>query len=196
MGLFATVVVALTRGRNRSIEIIRRWAAHVPFLDGDMVAVQLHRVAERLGQFLAERQLLTRAVGWAAAFWLLDAASLFVFIAALGKIVPPVDLLVAYGLAQVLAVIPITPSGLGVIEGVLIPTLAGFGVPRETAILGVLGYRLVNFWLTIPAGGIAYLSLRFSGEGWRQRLRHARDEVVSLDDDTVRPTPEALSAEG
>ncbi len=196
MGLFAGVVMALTRGRNRSIEIIRRWSGHVPFLDGDKLAVQLHRVAERLGQFLAERQLLARAIGWAAAFWLLDAASLFVFIAALGKIVSPIDLLVAYGLAQVLAVIPITPSGLGVIEGVLIPTLAGFGVPRGTAILGVLGYRLVNFWLPIPVGGVAYLSLRFSGEGWRQRLRHARDEVVTLDDSTVRRATEALSPEG
>ena len=193
MGLFAGVVMALTRGRNRSIEIIRRWSAHVPFVDGDKLAVQLHRVAERLGQFLADRQLLSRAVGWAAAFWLLDAASLFVFIAALGKIVSPIDLLVAYGLAQVLAVIPITPSGLGVIEGVLIPTLAGFGVPRATAILGVLGYRLVNFWLPIPVGGMAYLSLRFSGEGWRQRLRHARDEVATLDDNTVRRTTEGHS---
>ena len=196
MGLFAGVVMALTRGRHRSIEVIRRWSVHVPFVDGDKLEVQLHRVAERLGQFLAERQLLTRAIGWAAAFWLLDAASLFVFIAALGKIVSPVDLLVAYGLAQVLAVIPITPSGLGVIEGVLIPTLVGFGVPRGTAILGVLGYRLVNFWLPIPVGGVAYLSLRFSGEGWRQRLRHARDEVATLDDNTLRRTTEALSPEG
>jgi uncharacterized protein (TIRG00374 family) len=136
-----------------------------------------------------------RSVAWAAAFWLLDAASLFVFIAALGTIVSPVDLLVAYGLAQVLAVIPITPSGLGVVEGVLIPTLTGFGVAQEAAILGVLGYRLVNFWLPIPIGGIAYLSLRFSGERWGQRLRHARDEVVSLDEDGVLRTPEALSPE-
>jgi hypothetical protein len=195
MGLFAGVVVALTRGRDRSVEVIRRWAGRVPFLDGDRVAVQVRRLAERLGQFLAERQLLTRAVGWAGAFWLLDASSLFVFIAAFGKIVPPIDLLVAYGLAFVLAVIPITPSGLGVIEGVLIPTLVGFGVPRETAILGVLGYRLVNFWLPIPVGGIAYLSLRFSGEGWGQRLRHARDEVASLDDDTVRRATDAMSPE-
>jgi hypothetical protein len=95
----------------------------------------------------------------------------------------------------VLAVIPLTPSGLGVIEGVLIPTLVGFGVPRETAILGVLGYRLVNFWLPIPVGGIAYLSLRFSGERWVQRLRHARDEVAALDDDSVRRATEALSPE-
>jgi uncharacterized protein (TIRG00374 family) len=195
MGLFAGVVMALTRGRNRSIEILRRWSARVPFLDGDKLAVQAHRVAERLGQFLAERQLLTRAVGWAAAFWLLDAASLFVFIAALGKVIAPIDLLVAYGLAQVLAVIPITPSGLGVIEGVLIPTLVGFGVPQPKAIIGVLLYRLVNFWLPIPVGGIAYLSLRFSGEGWGQRLRHAREEVAALDDDKVRRATDALGHE-
>ncbi len=195
MGLFAGVVVALTRGRDRSVEVIRRWAGRVPFLDGDKLAVQVRRLAERLGQFLVERALLTRAVAWAAAFWLLDASSLFVFIAAFGKIVSPIDLLVAYGLAFVLAVIPITPSGLGVIEGVLIPTLVGFGVPRETAILGVLGYRLVNFWLPIPVGGIAYLSLRFSGEGWWMRLRHARDEVASLDDDSVRRAKNAMSPE-
>jgi uncharacterized protein (TIRG00374 family) len=196
MGLFAGVVVALTRGRNRSIEVIRRWATHIPILDGDQLAAQVARIAERLGQFLSERQLLTRAVGWAAAFWLLDASSLFVFIAALGKIVNPVDLLVGYGLAQVLAVIPITPSGLGVIEGVLIPTLVGFGVPKETAILGVLGYRLVNFWLPIPVGGVAYLSLRFSGERWGQRFRRARDEVAALDDDKVRRATDAAVPRG
>jgi len=54
----------------------------------------------------------------------------------------------------------------------------------------------VNFWLPIPIGGIAYLSLRFSGEGWGQRLRHAREEVASLDDETVRRTQGALSPEG
>ena len=176
--------------RSRSC---RRGASHVPFLDGDKLAIQAQRVADRLGQFLAEPQVLRRAIGWAAAFWLLDAASLFVFIAALGTIVSPIDLLVAYGLAQVLAVIPITPSGLGVVEGVLIPTLTGFGVPQEAAILGVLGYRLVNFWLPIPVGGIAYLSLRFSGEGWRQRLRHARDEVSSLEGDGVEHAPPTRS---
>ncbi len=189
MGLFAGVVLALTRGRNRSVEIIRRVGGHIPFVDGNTLADQVRRLAERLGQFLADRQLLARAVLWAAAFWLLDASSLFVFIAAFRTIVPPIDLLVAYGLAFVLAVIPITPAGLGVIEGVLIPTLTGFGVPRSTAILGVLAYRLVNFWLPIPLGGAAYLSLRFSGEGWRQRLRDARREVEGAAPDAAGPGP-------
>jgi uncharacterized protein (TIRG00374 family) len=189
MGLFAGVVLALTRGRQRSVEVIRRFSGHIPFVDGDKLAEQVRRLAERLGLFLADRQLLARAVVWAAAFWLLDASSLFVFIAAFRTIVPPIDLLVAYGLAFVLAVIPITPAGLGVIEGILIPTLTGFGVPRSTAILGVLAYRLVNFWLPIPIGGAAYLSLRFSGEGWRQRLRDARQDVGSAVPEPGVPGP-------
>src|SRR5579863_2694445 len=197
MGIVAGLVLALTRGRHRSIEIIRRGAARVPFLDDERLAEVAHRVAERLGQFLADPQVLMSAIAWAAAFWLLDAASLFVFVAALGKIVSPIDLLVAYGLAQVLAVIPITPSGLGVIEGVLIPTLVGFGVPRGTAILAVLGYRLVNFWLPIPVGGVAYLTLRFTNERWMSRLRHAPSAVARLDDnDAVRRAADAVESAG
>ena len=73
----------------------------------------------------------------------------------------PIDLWVAYGLANVLAAIPITPAGLGVVEGVLIPTIVGFGVPHGQAILAVLAYRLVNFWVPIPIGGAAYASLQW-----------------------------------
>jgi hypothetical protein len=63
----------------------------------------------------------------------------------------------------VLAAIPITPGGLGVVEGVLVPSLVGFGATRGAAIVAVIGYRLVNFWLPIPAGAGACLSLRVSG---------------------------------
>ena len=70
-------------------------------------------------------------------------------------------MLVAYGLANILAVIPITPSGLGVIEITIIAVLKGFGVPSGIAAAGVLSWRLVNFWLPIPFGGASYLSLRF-----------------------------------
>ena len=79
----------------------------------------------------------------------------------------------AYGLANVLAVIPITPGGLGVIEATLTSVLVGFGTPRGVA-TGVIAYRLVNFWLPIPLGGLAYLSLQVNGGGRaskRNRLR-------------------------
>jgi len=60
---------------------------------------------------------------------LLDAACLWVFVWSFGTVISPIDLLVAYGLANIFAAIPVTPAGLGVVEGVLIGTLVGFGVP-------------------------------------------------------------------
>jgi uncharacterized protein (TIRG00374 family) len=86
-----------------------------------------------------------------------------VFLWAFGHVVSPIDLIVAYGIANILAVIPLTPGGLGIIEGVLIPTLVGFGVPHNPAILAVLAYRLVNFWIPIPVGGLSYLTIK---SGW------------------------------
>jgi len=158
---FAGTVFLITRGRTRVMRVIGSIAQRMPFVNPETVATLLQKLADRLNVLMRDRALLRHAVLWAAANWLLDAASLWVFLFAFdAKAVFPIDLLVAYGLANILAVIPITPSGLGVIEGVLIPTLVGFHVPKTTAILGVISYRLINFWLPIPVGGIAYLSFR------------------------------------
>jgi hypothetical protein len=42
-------------------------------------------------------------------------------------------------------------------------------VPKTVAILGVLAWRLVNFWLPIPMGGLSYLSLRLGPVARRRR---------------------------
>jgi len=116
--------------------------------------------------------MLWRAIGWATANWLLDAAALWAFVAAFGHRTNVIGLFVSYGLAQVLAAIPLTPGGLGVVEATLSATLVGFAVPKGIAILGVIGWRLVQFWLPIPIGGLAYLSLRTDRPA-RQALREA-----------------------
>ena len=157
---FAVAVVSLTRGQDRLAGVVCRVADRIPMLDGEGVSRVLGRVADRLRVLGADRALLTRAILWATANWLLDAGSLWVFVAAFGHRVPLDGLIVAFGLANVLAAVPVTPGGLGVVEAVLTSALVGFGTPRGTAVLGVVIYRLVNFWLPIPIGGVAYLSLK------------------------------------
>ena len=115
--------------------------------------------------------------GWAAANWLLDVAALWVFLRAFGP-APDVDaLIVAFGLVNVLAVIPLLPGGLGTIDIGLPLALAGFGVSRATAVLGVGTYRLAQFFFPIILGGVMYTSLRVGP--WsierRDRLRRLRD---------------------
>jgi hypothetical protein len=93
-----------------------------------------------------------------------------VFVAAFSHFISPVDLLMAYGLANILAAIPITPGGLGVVEFVLVSMITGFGPNATQALSAVLAYRAVNFWLPIPFGGIAYASLEFERRPSYQRV--------------------------
>jgi uncharacterized protein (TIRG00374 family) len=176
IGGFSALVLLLTKGEERAAHVLRTVAGHLPLIDEEAVGRLVHRLAARLRRLAEDRKLLARAVGWAAANWLLDASSLWVFVAAFGHRAPIDGLLVAFGLANVLAAIPLTPGGLGVIETVLTSTLVGFGTPRGVALLGVLTYRLVNFWLPIPLGGISYLSLQVDPGDTDANRRRARKE--------------------
>jgi uncharacterized protein (TIRG00374 family) len=101
-------------------------------------------------------------------------------VAAFSHFISPVDLLLAYGLANILAAIPITPGGLGVVEFVLVSMITGFGPTAGQALSGVLAYRAVNFWLPIPFGGIAYGSLEFERRSAYRRLQQFLGRRITL----------------
>jgi uncharacterized protein (TIRG00374 family) len=188
IGGFSLLILMLTRGEERASRVLASVAARLPFVDEDTVGRLVHRLAARLRELESDRRLLGRAIFWATANWLLDAASLWVFVAAFGYRVRIDGLLVSFGLAFVLAAIPVTPGGLGVVETVLTSSLVGFGTPRGIAILGVLASRLVNFWMPIPLGGLAFLSLRVApadvdgtiqaGRRWEPALRRLIEPVI------------------
>jgi uncharacterized protein (TIRG00374 family) len=137
----------------------------------------LKAVPAHLRALGADRGRLAWICGWSMGNWIFDAAALWLCVRAFGFSLGYVELIVAFGLAAVLAAIPITPSGLGVVEGVLVPTLVAFGCPTPAAVLGVLGWRVVNFWLPIPLGGAAYLALRAEGRNRRDRWAEAPAEL-------------------
>jgi uncharacterized protein (TIRG00374 family) len=169
--LFGAATFLVTRGPARVRTTLERIGRRLPFVDPERVVGFFEGIARRFGDLMADRSLTRRAVGWAAANWLLDAASLWVFVAAFGHVISPVDLLCAYGLANILAAIPITPAGLGLVELVLVSMLTGFGPTAAQALSGVLAYRAVNFWLPIPVGGLAYASLELERRDVHHRLR-------------------------
>ncbi len=104
-----------------------------------------------------------RAALFAMANWLLDASCLWVCLWAYGDKASPGLVLTAYGFASLLGLLPLTPGGLGIVEGSLIPLLVAFGVAGPVAVLGTLTWRLFQFWLPVPAGGLCYLGLKLTG---------------------------------
>lgn len=176
MCLAGALVFGLLEGQGRA-ERVLRWVARKLRLDENRAAAGTRHVASRLEELASDRSLLLRVLGWAAANWLLDAAALWVFLRSFGVTTDIDALLVAFGLANVLAVIPITPGGLLVIDVTLSSALIGFGVPANVALLGVATWRLAQFFFPIVLGGVLYATLRVGP--WsihrRDRLKRLRD---------------------
>jgi len=95
--------------------------------------------------------------------WAADCLCLVAAFEAVGSAVPWRGLLVAYGAAQVAANVPITPGGLGVVEGSLTVALVAYGGSTEGSVAAVLLYRIVSFWAAVPAGWAAWLGLQVHG---------------------------------
>ncbi len=149
-------------------------------MSGNRPVLWVGRITRRLGRrlrrsnppaedlperFLVQRNLVRRAFGsrwWeavagASARWVLDYVTLLTALAAVGQHPRPSLVLLAFCAAQLLAQIPLTPGGLGVVEAGLTGSLALIGVPAGAAAVATLAYRLVNYWLALPLGGAAWL---------------------------------------
>lgn len=176
----ASSVFAILRHRDRFSDAVAGLAGRLPRIDASRVHAVMLRTAEQLGVLASDTRLLRTVVALAAANWLFDAAALWLMLSAFGHRPDVVGLLVAYGLANVMAAIPVSPGGLGVIEAILIPTLVGFGTPRAEASIGVVAYRLINFWLPIPVGALCYVAVeRATGTERRRGFRgEVEDQVM------------------
>ena len=111
----------------------------------------------RIGSISTTKGQVMVAICWAIANWVLDAMVLVLAYVAIGSRIPWGGILLAYGAGQLAANLPITPGGLGVVEGSLSIALVAYGGAQEPAVAAVLLYRLISFWLVLPFGWLSYL---------------------------------------
>jgi hypothetical protein len=123
--------------------------------------------SERLASEMAELKPTASqwgiGAGAAVVNWLLDAMVLASAILAIGASVPWRSLLIVYAGGQLLAELPITPGGLGIVEGGLVALLTRFHLPAASATAAVLAYRGLSFWLLLVVGWMAAAQIRLGG---------------------------------
>ena len=95
-----------------------------------------------------------------------DVAALVASLLAVGADADPFLVLLAYVVSLALALVPLTPGGLGFVEAGLTSLLVLAGATAQEAVVATLLYRLASFWLPIPLGLVAW-------GGWRARRRTA-----------------------
>lgn len=102
----------------------------------------------------------------APAWWGFDICVLWACFHAFGQAPPFTVVVMAYFIGMLGNLLPL-PGGLGGVEGGMIGAFVAFGVDFNLAVLAVLAYRGIAFWLPTLPGAIAYLQLRRTVARWR-----------------------------
>ncbi len=131
---------------------------------------RLEGLPERL---LEQRNVIRTVLGkqwWQATLLsvgrlLFDYLCLLFCVRAVGADPRPALILLAYAVAGVIGLIPITPGGIGVVEASLAGFLALAGLDGAQAVLATLAYRLASYWLPMFAGPAAYAAFRYRYRG-------------------------------
>ena len=106
------------------------------------------------------------ALAGAVFFWAFQVAVLWAAFHAFGDAPPLAVLTQAFFVGMFGNLLPM-PGGVGGVEGGMIAALAAFGVDAGQAVVAVLLFRAVTFWLPMIPGVIAYFQLRRTVERWR-----------------------------
>lgn len=161
VGLVIRRSVRKGRGPDICIWLVERsqWAVRRP--RGDASAM-VERAFDRLRAVHPRRSDWAEAFGCAVANWTFDCGCLAAAFAAVHAAVPWRGLLLAYGTGQLAANLPITPGGLGVVEGSLSIALVYYGGVRDSTVAAVLLYRIISFWSLLPLGWGSWVLLQVS----------------------------------
>ena len=117
--------------------------------------------------------------------WGFDIAVLWASFRAFGHSPPAAPLIMGYYVGTLGNVLPL-PAGIGGVEGGMIGAFLGFGVSGSLAVLAVLAYRTISYWLPALPEGAGYLQLRRTIHGWRaERTPSSGQEAPASDDAAV-----------
>jgi uncharacterized protein (TIRG00374 family) len=103
----------------------------------------------------------------AVAYWGFDISVLGLCFHAFGSTVPVAVLVEGYFLGTLGSLLPL-PAGIGGVEGGMIGAFVAFGSHASTAIIAVLAYRAISFWLPTLPGIVGYLALRSTVRRWQE----------------------------
>jgi putative heme transporter len=136
-------------------------------------------ILDRLSRARLQTLRALEVVTWALLNWLFDCTCFGFAFLAIGSSVPWKGLLLAYGAGQLAANLPITPGGLGTVEGSITIALSYFGGGTGADIAAVLVYRLISFWLVLLVGWGSWggLALGVRRGRWARSALHAPVEA-------------------
>jgi len=151
LGVIIAISILASRNRNRAILAILWISKHWTRLNRKSFdPAQIQDEAERL--FFAWDELWEGKWHYLALGSLInitfDLLTLYCLFIASGQNVPFGELLSGYALPLLLGRLAfVLPGGVGVVESSMAALYTSLGIPNATAVVVILGYRLISFWI-------------------------------------------------
>jgi hypothetical protein len=197
--LVITVAIGALFVYERPLSLVVTWAIRasrsiVGRPRGD-AAAQIEKIIGWVTTVRLGWREISKVVLWGTANWLFDCACFAMMFLAVHASIPWKGLLLAYGAGQLAATLPITPGGLGAVEGSITIALVAFGGARATTVDAVLMYRIISFWLVLVVGWalLGELALQVRRGRWTRRALTSPVEAgVASDGDPEHSPPASL----
>jgi putative heme transporter len=172
VGLFVVLIAGaflirrdlLLRFLGLLVRLCRRVTGHPR---GDVMR-RIESTLERMREIPLSSIKAIGLVAMATALWLTDFLILLCCFGAVHAPIPWSGVLLAFGVSQIVASLPLIPGGLGIVEGSLAVILVAYGAKKVPALAVVLVYRLLTFWSVIIVGWISIAVIE-----WRVRRENA-----------------------
>jgi putative heme transporter len=158
--LIGVLLIAIAVGAvfvyERPLLVVLNWALRVSRSifrrPSEDATERVDRIVGRITSVRLGWRRVISVVLWGTANWLFDCGCFALMFLAIGAAIPWKGLLLAYGAGQLAAALPITPGGLGAVEGSITIALVAFGGAHVATVDAVLLYRLISFWLVLAVG--------------------------------------------
>jgi uncharacterized protein (TIRG00374 family) len=159
----AAAEALLVRVAVPPLRVLARAVPLVAAPTGEDLTAAVEEYAASVGRVARDRRRVAVALGFSTAGWVVQAAGLWVALAALGEPVPLQVPLFVVPLGTAASALP-TPGGLGGIETLQVGLLvAATAVPAPTAAAAVAVFSVGGFLLTTSLGAAAAAALRVRG---------------------------------
>jgi putative heme transporter len=169
------IVAALSLSRLRGVTGVARTESERPIVR--RARWLAHSVAAgvrgAIGLLRSREPGLVGALAW----WAFDIGVLWSSFHAFGATPPIAAIVMAYFVGTLANALPL-PGGIGGVDGGMIGAFLAFGVEPGAAVIAVLTYRAIAFWLPTLPGAIAYLQLRRTMGEWRAEQESAEPAVA------------------
>jgi uncharacterized protein (TIRG00374 family) len=150
---------------SRLVNRFTHFILHRDYLSEERAHAFAHEIAQGLSGLTENPNVMIRPVLWGLLNKCMLMGVLLAAFLAFGVPFSAGTIVGGFSIGYLFLIVSPTPSGIGVVEGLMPLALSSLRVAWSQGVIVTLAYRAVTFWVPLGVGALAFRRLHFNGNG-------------------------------